>query len=175
MSERTCTIEGCGGNHLARGWCGKHYMRWSRYGDPTVTHHPGRESGREVAADGYVKIRQPDCPFSDASGWINEHRYVTWSAGLLLDPSHHVHHINGIRDDNRLENLQVMTPADHYALHNDQNRKAHCVHGHALTPENTFVRRNGKHRECRTCMREQGRRRRAGRSAGSLKARAAGG
>lgn len=31
---RTCTIDGCGGRHEARGWCHKHYTRWRRYGDP---------------------------------------------------------------------------------------------------------------------------------------------
>lgn len=29
-----CSIEECGGKVLARGWCGKHYERWRRYGDP---------------------------------------------------------------------------------------------------------------------------------------------
>lgn len=29
MPERTCTIEGCGRKHYAKGWCNKHYMqRW---------------------------------------------------------------------------------------------------------------------------------------------------
>lgn len=161
MAERTCTIHDCGGKHLSRGWCGKHYMRWLRHGDPTVSRQPGRDSGREVVANGYVRVRQPDCPLSDTSGWINEHRYVTWLAGTLVDPVHEVHHINGVRHDNRLDNLLVMTAEDHRALHNIANRKTHCVHGHRLTPENTFVRRNGKHRECRTCMRAQSRQRRA--------------
>lgn len=29
-----CTIDGCGSPSLARGWCGKHYARWKRLGDP---------------------------------------------------------------------------------------------------------------------------------------------
>lgn len=32
----TCTIEGCGGSHTARGYCSKHYERWRTHGDPTV-------------------------------------------------------------------------------------------------------------------------------------------
>jgi hypothetical protein len=28
-----------------------------------------------------------------------------------------VHHINGVRDDNRLENLQLMTTSEHISLH----------------------------------------------------------
>lgn len=35
---RTCTIQGCGTRHYARGWCYKHYMRWQyRGGDPAET------------------------------------------------------------------------------------------------------------------------------------------
>jgi hypothetical protein len=29
-----CSIEGCGQQRLARGWCSTHYWRWSRKGDP---------------------------------------------------------------------------------------------------------------------------------------------
>lgn len=28
MTDRRCSIEGCGNKHLSRGWCSKHYMRW---------------------------------------------------------------------------------------------------------------------------------------------------
>ncbi len=28
MTERTCSVDGCNGRYLARGFCGKHYQRW---------------------------------------------------------------------------------------------------------------------------------------------------
>jgi hypothetical protein len=31
-------------------------------------------------------------------------------------------------------------------------RKTHCVRGHAFTPENTYVRPEGRGRQCRACM-----------------------
>jgi hypothetical protein len=34
MAERTCSIEGCGRKHMARGWCSTHYERWRRTGSP---------------------------------------------------------------------------------------------------------------------------------------------
>ena len=32
----TCTVEGCERQHHAKGWCGPHYKRWRRCGDPTA-------------------------------------------------------------------------------------------------------------------------------------------
>lgn len=32
MTQSTCSIEGCGKPHLARGWCVKHYTRWRSHG-----------------------------------------------------------------------------------------------------------------------------------------------
>lgn len=34
MTQRTCSIEGCDRIHSGRGYCGPHYQRWHRYGDP---------------------------------------------------------------------------------------------------------------------------------------------
>lgn len=32
MVQRTCSIEGCGRPHEARGWCNMHYLRWWKHG-----------------------------------------------------------------------------------------------------------------------------------------------
>lgn len=34
MAERTCSVDGCGKTRWARGWCGTHYARWRKTGDP---------------------------------------------------------------------------------------------------------------------------------------------
>lgn len=31
-----CSIKDCGGDHLARGYCGKHYQRWKKHGSASV-------------------------------------------------------------------------------------------------------------------------------------------
>jgi hypothetical protein len=36
MAQRTCTYEGCPDKHLAKGYCLKHYLRWRKYGDPSI-------------------------------------------------------------------------------------------------------------------------------------------
>ena len=34
MGKATCTIEGCEGRTVGRGWCNKHWLRWRNHGDP---------------------------------------------------------------------------------------------------------------------------------------------
>ncbi len=36
MANRTCSIEGCDGKVVGRGWCKRHYYAWKRNGDPTI-------------------------------------------------------------------------------------------------------------------------------------------
>lgn len=76
MAERTCSIGGCEGPVIARGWCGKHWWRWRKHGDPlkTVVYVGDRSPGRPktCAIEGCgrpVKSR----------GWCNAH-YLRWRA-----------------------------------------------------------------------------------------------
>lgn len=52
------------------------------------------------------------------NGWVAEHRILgEMLKGSQLDKNEVVHHINFKKDDNRLENLRVMTDLDHRNLH----------------------------------------------------------
>ena len=54
---------------------------------------------------------------------IYEHRYVMESLiGRKLRTDEHVHHKNGIRDDNRPENLELMSQSEHQREHMPSDR-----------------------------------------------------
>lgn len=102
--------------------------------------------------NGYVFIWKPGHPMAHKNGKAAEHRVVAYEAGLLTDPKQQVHHRNGIKHDNRLENLEVMAIGEHTRLHAKERAPAHCPAGHAYTPENTAYVPQGW-RYCKVCNR----------------------
>lgn len=72
----------------------------------------------KVRSDGYVAIYNPSHPNSNNDGYVMEHVLVVEeSLGRFLAPDEVVHHKNHIRNDNRIENLQLMTFKEHASLH----------------------------------------------------------
>lgn len=83
--------------------------------------HNGRPA--RLNNDGYVMIYEPDHPKAIGGGWVLEHRFVVEQyLGQILGRDEHVHHINGVKHDNRLENLEVMDGNDHARLSSQEYR-----------------------------------------------------
>ena len=73
-------------------------------GQPAGKYLPA--GGRVTDKDGYILIKANDHPHANSGGYVREHRLVMEEQlGRYLLPEEVVHHINGIKDDNRLENL----------------------------------------------------------------------
>ncbi len=72
------------------------------------------KGGRIKDKYGYVQIWMPKHPNAKLAGYIHEHRLVMANyLGRPLTSNEFVHHRNGIKDDNRLENLELLTHAVH--------------------------------------------------------------
>ena len=66
--------------------------------------------GRKMESNGYVLIRVPDgTPGAGWKGqWMLEHRWVMQNhLGRPLTPEENVHHRNGDKRDNAIENLEL--------------------------------------------------------------------
>ena len=85
------------------------------------------KGGRIKNNCGYIWIYYPNHPnggCSSLKNYILEHRLVMEKKiGRYLKKGEIVHHINGIRDDNRPENLFLTTSSKHVAYHNKLRNK----------------------------------------------------
>jgi len=106
----SATCETCGtsftprGGHAAR-FCSRQCLYEGMRGAKSAYW----KGGRHVRADGYVLVQSPGHPAAFGhGGYVKEHRFVMEQhLGRYLRPSETVHHRNGDRTDNRIENLEL--------------------------------------------------------------------
>lgn len=73
---------------------------------------------KKKRTDGYISLYYPSYPSSSPDGYVLEHRYkIEKKIGRFLSENEVVHHLNMRKDDNRLENLLLMTASEHMSLH----------------------------------------------------------
>ena len=105
---KTCSIENCSKPHMARGYCQKHYFRWRKHGNP---HTNLNYKGGGIDSNGYKIIY-------DNKKRVYEHRYImSQHIGRPLTRKEIVHHIDGDRLNNNLDNLELTNQSLHIINH----------------------------------------------------------
>lgn len=101
------------------------------------------KGGRYKHNKGYVYVLKPEHPYTNSDGYVFEHRLVMEKQiGRYLIPNiDDVHHINGVKDDNRLENLQLLTHGKHTTLTNTKYSLNELC---SICHESTYIKKNGR-------------------------------
>jgi hypothetical protein len=93
--------------------CNKHNIVLDRY-----------HNGKTKKDSGYILVYKPNHPRADKHGYVPEHTLIMEKhIDRYLNDNEVVHHINGIKDDNKLKNLQIMDVDEHKKYHSRQERK----------------------------------------------------
>lgn len=81
--------------------------------------HPNWKGGKG-SVNGYSTIFSPKHPFCHPRGYVYEHRLVMEKyLGRYLKPEERIHHINGTKTDNNIENLKLFADeSKHQKFHN---------------------------------------------------------
>jgi hypothetical protein len=107
---KTCTVDDCQKKHTAKGMCQMHYRRNKLYNDPKLRPGRPRRNTASINNNGYELLYQPENPNANVNGLVLVHRKVMSEVlGRPLLRTEQVHHKNGNRSDNRIENLEIWT------------------------------------------------------------------
>lgn len=115
LNRGKCQVIGCTNAARSRQLCQTHYNRLRKYGSPrgvserTITAIRGRVDGK-VDYHGYRIVYCPGHPSATLRNglWAFEHRKVMADyLGRPLRENENIHHVNGRKADNRIQNLEL--------------------------------------------------------------------
>lgn len=110
---------------------------------------PRRPLGHVRPSTGYVVTS------GRPQGQVKVHRVIWESVHGPIPAGMTINHKNGIKHDNRIANLELMTAGDNIrhsiATGLRQHGGTHCKRGHRFTAANTYIDKRRGWRQCKTC------------------------
>ncbi len=83
-----------------------------------MKHGSNWKGGSYKRYDGRTYIYTPDHPNAVAGGYVARYRLIVEEKiGRFLTSAETIHHINGNVEDDRIENLKILSHKDHAKLH----------------------------------------------------------
>jgi len=162
-----CSVDGCRAEHLAKGYCQRHYSRVRRTGSP---------EGATVDWRFFSKVRQVgDCwewRHTDSNGYGTQFQRTLphrWAYEYLRAPIP-----EGLELDHLCRNRRCVNPWHLEPVTRRVNAmrgvgsKETCVNGHPYTEENTYRDPTKGKRGCRACRQEASQRSAARKAARTL-------
>jgi len=108
LPMRTC--ERCGKSFRQKGYYRARFCSWHCAHIIPKGEENWSWKGGKTRRDGYILISKHGHPFVDKNGYIYEHRFIMEQyIDRHLTPNERVHHLNGIKEDNRIENLSLVS------------------------------------------------------------------
>ena len=87
---------------------------------------PSWKGGRKITPKGYAQLLIPDHHRADRNGYVMEHIYVFEQAtGIEVPENCVVHHLDGNRLNNKIDNLCLMTFGAHSTYHDKRRHSKH--------------------------------------------------
>lgn len=96
-----CMVDGCESRSFIKGYCPKHHERVRKCGDPNFTKYDRRPGEWRPSAEGYLYR------FVNGEKQLQHRVVMEEHLGRPLWPDESVHHLNGNRADNCIENLEL--------------------------------------------------------------------
>lgn len=82
------------------------------------------KGGKSTTSKGYKLVKMPGHHRANSRGYVPEHILIfEEETGVQVPKNCCIHHLNGVKDDNRIENLCMMTHSAHTVFHHSGTKR----------------------------------------------------